>query len=299
MKSRVIANVSHEFRTPLHTILGLSRILLDGTDGELSEEQRKQIRFMRASAEELSTLVDDMLDLSARRCQQGDPAAGTLHRHGLHGRPARHAEAARRHAGSRLARSSKSRRKTIPLETDRGKLSQILRNLVSNALKFTERGTRDRRRDGRQRRCDVQASPTRVSAFRPTQHEQIFEEFGQVENPLQSTVKGTGLGLALSRRLAEVLGGTLTVDSEVDRGSTFTLRLPRMHPEVSEFRKLESRAIDPERAPILVVEDDRQDDLHLREISGDGRLPGRARAQHRRTPSGSSRKRAPPRSCWT
>jgi CheY-like chemotaxis protein len=79
-----------------------------------------------------------------------------------------------------------------------------------------------------------------------------------VENPLQARVKGTGLGLSLSRRLAEVLGGTLDVSSTVGTGSTFTLRIPRLHPEVSEFERLQTREIDPSRAPILVVEDDRK-----------------------------------------
>ncbi len=90
------------------------------------------------------------------------------------------------------------------------------------------------------------------------QFEHIFEEFGQIENPLQARTKGTGLGLALSRRLAEMLGGTLEVSSTVGAGSTFTLRIPRVHPEVSEYQRLQTREIDPARAPLLVVEDDRK-----------------------------------------
>jgi signal transduction histidine kinase/CheY-like chemotaxis protein len=256
MRSRLIANVSHEFRTPLHTILGLSRILLDGTDGELSEEQRKQIRYMRTSAEELSTLVDDMLDLS--RAEAGKailrPESFTVSDFlgGLRGM-LRPLVATPENVDLRFEEPPEE----ITLETDRGKLSQILRNLVSNALKFTEKGAVTVRVSTNNGDAILTVTDTGVG-ISPEHFERIFEEFGQVDNPLQSRVKGTGLGLALSRRLAEILGGTLTVDSEVGVGSTFTLRIPRQHAEVSEFRRLQTRTIDPTRAPILVVEDDRK-----------------------------------------
>ena len=92
----------------------------------------------------------------------------------------------------------------------------------------------------------------------PERLERIFEEFGQVDSPLQSRAKGTGLGLPLSRRLAEGLGGVLTVESEPGQGSTFTVRIPREHPEVRELSEIEARPLDPSRAPMLVVEDDRK-----------------------------------------
>jgi signal transduction histidine kinase/CheY-like chemotaxis protein len=256
MKSRLIANVSHEFRTPLHTILGLSRILLDGSDGELSDEQRKQIRFMRASAEELSTLVDDMLDIS--RAEAGKailrPERFTLAElmSGLRGmlRPLVTMP-------ENVELRFEEPQETVTLETDRGKLSQILRNLVSNALKFTEAGSVTVYAEKEDTELALRVMDTGIG-IPNDQFEHIFEEFGQVENPLQSRVKGSGLGLTLSRRLAEILGGTLTVASTVGAGSTFTLRIPCMHPEVSEFNRLQTRAIDPARAPILVVEDDRK-----------------------------------------
>jgi CheY-like chemotaxis protein/anti-sigma regulatory factor (Ser/Thr protein kinase) len=145
----------------------------------------------------------------------------------------------------------------VTLETDRGKLSQILRNLVSNALKFTEKGSVTVSVSTNNGDAILRVTDTGVGIA--SEHfERIFEEFGQVDNPLQARVKGTGLGLALSRRLAEVLGGTLSVDSELGVGSTFTLQIPRQHAEVSEFHQLRTRTIDPTRAPILVVEDDRK-----------------------------------------
>jgi CheY-like chemotaxis protein len=92
----------------------------------------------------------------------------------------------------------------------------------------------------------------------PQHLETIFEEFGQIDSPTQRKVKGTGLGLTLSRKLAELLSGTLTVVSTPGQGSTFTLAIPVVHPEVREMRTLSERPLDPTKAPVLVVEDDRK-----------------------------------------
>ena len=256
VKSRVVANVSHEFRTPLHTILGLSKLLLDASDGPLTAEQEKQVRFIRSSAEELSTLVDDVLDLS--KAESGTAIV----------RPERFAA-----ADFFSALRGQLRPVTAPasgvelvfeepppallLETDQGKVAQIVRNLVTNALKFTERGdvrVAASERDGTAY-FRVQDSGIGIA---PEHHARIFEEFGQVESAVQSRVKGTGLGLPLSRKLAELLGGTLTLESELGRGSTFTLAIPASHPEVREFARIENEPIDPNRTRVLVVEDDRK-----------------------------------------
>jgi CheY-like chemotaxis protein/anti-sigma regulatory factor (Ser/Thr protein kinase) len=140
--------------------------------------------------------------------------------------------------------------------SDEGKVSQILRNLISNALKFTERG--EVRVAAREEEPDLIAFTVADTGIgiEPRDQTRIFEEFSQVEHRLQAHVKGTGLGLPLSRRLAELLGGTLGVDSEPGIGSTFTLTLPRRY---MSFRS----ATDEEFAwelevgnlPLLVVED--------------------------------------------
>jgi signal transduction histidine kinase/CheY-like chemotaxis protein len=256
VKGRVVANVSHEFRTPLHTILGLSGILLDASDGPLSDEQRKQVRYIRTSAEELQQLVNDLLDLSKAESGKAQlrPEKFTLGQ----------LLAALRGQMRPLVDPNQAVELTFAepeddflLETDHGKVAQILRNLISNALKFTERGEVhvSVKREGAS--VSFSVSDTGIG-IGPEDVERVFEEFNQVDSHIQQRVKGTGLGLALSRRLAELLDGRLTLESELGRGSTFTLTLPIMHPEVSELATLVQRPIDPAKAPILVVEDDRK-----------------------------------------
>ena len=259
IKSRVVANVSHEFRTPLHSILGLSRLLLNPANGPLSGEQLKQVQFIRGSADALFELVSDLLDLS--KLESGK---STL-------RPTRFS--ARDFLGALRgmmrplmpADSPVDLRFTelpddLTLDTDEAKVSQVLRNLVSNALKFTEKGHVT---------ISVEPGPDDTVLFQvsdsgigiaPEHHQHIFEEFAQVDSALQKKVRGTGLGLSLSRRIAEFLGGGLTVRSAPGVGSTFTFTLPRIHPEVAEFEVITERSqhLDPSRAPVLVLEDDRQ-----------------------------------------
>lgn len=256
VRSRVVANVSHEFRTPLHSILGLSRLMLDGIDGELNPEQRKQLQFIRTSAEELSAMVDDLLDLAAAEAGKVvmrpekflvsdffSALRGTL-------RPLVP-------AGGSVDLVFIDPPAELVMETDQAKLGQILRNLVSNALKFTERGRVEVSVDTRREDVIFKVRDTGIG-IAEEYFERIFEEFGQVDGAIQSRVKGTGLGLPLSRRLAELLGGVITVESVVGEGSLFTVRVPRVHAEVRELSDLQARPLDPNLPQVLVVEDDRK-----------------------------------------
>ncbi len=257
VKSRVVANVSHEFRTPINSILGLSQLLLDRLDGELTSEQEKQVRFIRTSAESLSQLVNDLLDLS--RIEAGrhelratEFAVGDL-LSSLRGmmRPLLR-------AGVTLIVEEPEA--PVVMKTDDGKIAQILRNLVSNATKFTPHGeirVRASRSGPQLVRFEVTDTGIGIA---PEDQERVFEEFTQIDSPLQRTVKGSGLGLALSRRLAEILGGTLVVRSTVGEGSTFVLEVPAIHEEVATVESIGRRAqtIDATKSQVLVVEDNRQ-----------------------------------------
>ena len=151
-----------------------------------------------------------------------------------------------------------------PLYSDEGKISQILRNFISNALKFTEAGevrvAAQALDDGIARREERGAIAFRVSdtgiGIAPEDQETIFMEFAQLDSSLQRKVKGTGLGLPLSRKLAELLGGSVRVESRVGRGSTFVLTIPKVYKPVEPPPEAEAREkTEPSKLQVLLVED--------------------------------------------
>jgi signal transduction histidine kinase/CheY-like chemotaxis protein len=259
VKSRVVSSVSHEFRTPLTSILGLTQLLTEGSDGELNPEQQKQVKFIRASAEELMTLVTDLLDLSKIESGTATLRITTFSAADFTG-DLRGALRPLLPVSSPVTLSFEFEDPDFSLETDRSKLAQILRNLVSNALKFTVSGTvRVRIRQTDDGRAELSVTDTGVGI--PADHvDRVFEEFTQIENPLQEQVKGTGLGLPIVRRLTEILGGEVSVESTVGEGSTFTVVVPLVHPDAVEMKRVEvqSEHRDPNKVPVLVVEDDRR-----------------------------------------
>ena len=258
VKARVVANVSHEFRTPINSVLGITQLLLDRLDGDLTAEQEKQLRFVRTSAQALSVLVNDLLDLSKIEAGKTVLRAEKIVVPDLF--------SSLRGMMRPLFTSEDVVLVVEPgdglpeLDTDGGKISQILRNLVSNALKFTERGevrVAARLAGEGQLAFTVKDSGIGIS---PEDQDRIFEDFTQVDSPRQRKVRGTGLGLSLSRKLAQVLGGTLTVRSMPGEGATFTLKVPLVHEEVREMVDLTKKAevLDPTLTPVLVLEDDRK-----------------------------------------
>lgn len=264
-KTRFLADMTHEFRTPLNSVLSLSRMLLDRLDGPLTAEQERQVRFVQHAAQDLDVLVNDLLDLA--KVEAGKvavrpadfPVAGLFH--ALRGsfRPAPGGG-----PGTTVELVCEEPPAGFPnLHTDEGKVAQILRNLVSNALKFTPRGEVRVTVTGEDHTVAFTVADTGLG-IAPEHLGLIFEEFGQVDSPLQRRSKGTGLGLPLSRKLARLLGGELAVTaSEPGRGSTFRLTLPRVYAG-PEDGVLVPEAVAPAAAPepaaggtdILIVDDD-------------------------------------------
>ncbi|HEU4410031.1 MAG TPA: ATP-binding protein, partial [Polyangiaceae bacterium] len=257
VKTRLVANVSHEFRTPLNSILGLTKLLLARSDGDLTEEQEKQLQFIMQSTEALYALVNDLLDLSKMEAGKTLLRTGRFTTNGLLSSLRGMLRPLATDPAVELVFEEGA--EDVELETDEGKVAQVLRNLVTNALKFTDRGeVRVRaRRDGGSAIFEVRDTGIGIA---PGDLERVFEEFYQVEHPRQRQLKGSGLGLSLSRHLAERLGGSLTAESELGRGSVFALRVPLRHPEAHEMAALveRSQAVAPGHAPVLVIEDDRQ-----------------------------------------
>jgi signal transduction histidine kinase/DNA-binding response OmpR family regulator len=256
LKTRFLSNMSHEFRTPLNSVLALARILLDRIDGELNEEQEKQVRYIQRAAEELTELVNDLLDLARVE-------AGKINVHPSEFHPTELFSTLRGMLRPLLASDSvrlvfESVEGLPPLRTDEGKVSQILRNFISNALKFTEHGeVRVSARLHKSAEALVFSVKDTGIGIAPDDQQRIFEEFTQLDSPLQAKHKGTGLGLPLSRRLAELLGGTVWVTSTPGEGATFSAAVPLRYQgptEIYTVPPIPARE-DPNRFPILVIED--------------------------------------------
>jgi signal transduction histidine kinase len=229
MKSRFLSNTSHELRTPLSSIRALAKLLLDRMDGELTVEQERQVQFIAAAARDLSELVNDLLDLAKIEAGKVEvhPAPVVVDNlfRALKGmlRPLVD--------GGRVELVFEPSGATQAFDSDEGKIAQILRNFISNALKFTESGSvRVSAAVDEQADAITFAVTDTGIGISPENLQLIFEEFSQVEHPLQRRSKGTGLGLPLCRKLAGLLGGRVEVQSTVGVGSTFTLALPRHFP---------------------------------------------------------------------
>ena len=259
LKSHFLSNMSHEFRTPLNSITALSQILLDRLDGDLTDEQEKQVKFIRGSAQALTDLVNDLLDLAKVEAGKVSIRASNFRVDGVFA-------ALRGMLRPLLSQNSSvnlvfEEPADLPeLYTDEAKVSQILRNFISNALKFTERGeVRVSVSLGHDETVVFSVADTGIGIAEEDQ-ERIFQEWVQVEGQKQKAVKGTGLGLPLSRKLAQLLGGNVYVKSQAGLGSTFVASIPIRFTGETEVSYVPDvkRELDSDKLPVLVVEDNRE-----------------------------------------
>jgi signal transduction histidine kinase len=252
-KSRFLSDMGHEFRTPVNSILALARLL---EEADLNRESRKQLDLIRRAAEDLESLVNDLLDLAKIEAGKIEVRPAEFEVTNLF-------SALRGMLRPLLMNRSVSlvfdEPENFPvLYTDEGKLSQILRNFISNALKFTEAGevriSASQGQDGNTVTFSVADTGIGIEA---QDQERIFEEFTQVDNPLQRRQKGTGLGLPLTRKLATLLGGAVGVRSTPGIGSTFWTEVPvRYTPEGAARRGGSSSSTTTSPLRLLVVDDD-------------------------------------------
>ena len=224
LKSRFLSYMSHEFRTPLGSILSVNSLLADELDGPLSPEQHKQVAFVSSAAQELSDMVDDLLDLAKIEAGRISISPAWFDMFDLFSalrgmfRPIVDASAVDLIFEEPVG---------LPrLYTDDKKLAQILRNFISNSLKFTTRGeVRVSARLEGADRVRFAVSDTGIG-IAPELHGALFEDFSQVDSPLQKRLRGTGLGLSLCKRFAALLGGEVGMDSTPGVGSTFFVIIP-------------------------------------------------------------------------
>lgn len=224
LKSRFLSYMSHEFRTPLGSIRSIVRILLDELDGPLTSEQRKQVTFVQGAAVELNEMVNDLLDLAKIEAGRLSISPAWFEMvdlfHAIRGmfKPLLTTDA--------VSLILEEPTQIPPIYTDDQKLSQILRNFISNALKFTPRGeVRVRAEQSGEDSVTFSVADTGIGIAKEY-HQAIFDDFVQVDSPLQRKWRGTGLGLSLSRKIARMLGGDVTMTSEPGVGSTFSLTIP-------------------------------------------------------------------------
>lgn len=223
-KSEFLANMSHELRTPLNAIMGFSEVLLERMFGELNEKQAEFVQDVLGSGRHLLALINDILDLSKVE-------AGRMELHLAPFNLVLAVEGAINLIRERAARHGISLRVTADdalgeFVADERKVRQILLNLLSNAVKFTPDGgrveaTAVRAGDWAQ----ISVSDTGIG-IAPEDQETVFEEFRQVGGQHAQKREGTGLGLSLARRFVELHGGTIRLQSEAGKGSTFTFTLP-------------------------------------------------------------------------
>jgi signal transduction histidine kinase len=229
LKSRFLAYMSHEFRTPISSIRSLARLLLEQVDGPLTAEQNKQVSFIQSTAEEFADMVDDLLDLAKVEAGRIEISPEWFELVDLFSALRGMFRPVLVNPDVTLVFEEPEFRQS--LYNDDKKLSQILRNFISNALKFTVRGeVRVSAVQNGQESITFSVSDTGIG-IAPEFHRLIFEDFSQLDSPLQKRLRGTGLGLALSKRLAQLLGGSVGLQSELNRGSVFWVTVPHRVPD--------------------------------------------------------------------
>lgn len=222
-RSDFVANTSHELRNPLNVIIGYSDLLSEGSYGPLTTDQISIAQRTSERARELLDLVNATLDLS-RLDARGIPlVTQDVQLAALVDELASDLRALPRKPGLELVFNVAA--DLPPLRTDPMKLKMVLKNLVGNAIKFTDSGNVTLAAQGANGRIDISVADTGIGIARDA-IPVIFDAFRQVDNSSSQHPGGAGLGLYITRRLLELLGGTIAVDSEVGRGSTFRVSLP-------------------------------------------------------------------------
>jgi signal transduction histidine kinase/DNA-binding response OmpR family regulator/CHASE3 domain sensor protein len=224
-KSDFLANMSHELRTPLNSLLILSKLLSDNGEGNLNPDQVKYARTIQSSGNDLLTLINDILDLSKIEAGhlQMQPETLPLQRLANDLRSTFQPIADDRGLAFEIEIAASS---PPAIETDRQRIEQVLKNLLSNAFKFTESGAiRLIVAPNGKDQLALAVTDTGIG-ISPEQQQGIFEAFRQADGTISRRYGGTGLGLSISRELTRLLGGTISLESSLGDGSTFTVTLP-------------------------------------------------------------------------
>ena len=224
LKSRFLSYMSHEFRTPLASISSIAHILLAGLDGSLTAEQLRQVQFVQGSVRELTEMVDDLLDLAKVEAGRITISPEWFEMVDLFS--ALRGMFKPIVAGDGAVALIFEEPDSVPrIYTDDRKLSQILRNFISNALKFTLEGEVRVTAQLQGDRIEFAVSDTGIG-IAADHLPALFSDFAQIDTRLQKRLRGTGLGLSLAKKFAGLLGGSVSVQSEIGKGSRFAVAIP-------------------------------------------------------------------------
>jgi CheY-like chemotaxis protein/signal transduction histidine kinase/methyl-accepting chemotaxis protein len=257
LKSQFLASMSHELRTPMNSVLGLTELMLEESSS-LSLKTKERVEIVHRSGKRLMNLINDILDLSKIEAGKMDLKSDDVVIEDIifDVEASIKPLAARKHLEFKSVRKINSN--TI-ISTDRGKVTQVLINLLGNAIKFTERGFVELHIEAEtdsQLKFNIVDSGIGISA---DDQKIIFEEFRQIDGTTTRRYGGTGLGLSICKKIAEMLNGSLRVESQINKGSVFTFTIPL---KVTSDKKTIKQAVNAEKLrknrknPILVIDDD-------------------------------------------
>jgi signal transduction histidine kinase/CheY-like chemotaxis protein/CHASE3 domain sensor protein len=265
-KSEFLANMSHELRTPLNSTLILAKLLADNKDGNLTDTQIKYAQTITSAGNDLLRLINDVLDLSRIEAGKVELSPEPVLISGAVESLARTFQPSADQKGVRFSWVIEPGTPE-QVVTDQQRLGQILKNLLSNAFKFTEKGEVALRVFPQDNGSVSFAVRDTGVGIAPHQQDVIFEAFRQADGSIHRKFGGTGLGLSISRDLAGLLGGAITVQSELGAGSVFTLTMPRSFsanapltrepPAPPPLRARMGNGSDPEKLPVPATADDR------------------------------------------
>ena len=257
LKSQFLASMSHELRTPMNSVLGLTELMLE-EPASVSLKTKERLEIVHRSGKRLMNLINDILDLSKIEAGKMDLKSDDVLLEDI----IFDVEASIRPLITKKRLELKIIRKTnsnVFVSIDRGKVTQVLINLLGNAVKFTEKGFVELHVEietENELRFDIVDSGIGISA---EDQKIIFEEFRQIDGTTTRKYGGTGLGLSICKKIAEMLNGSLSVESQLNKGSVFTFKIPL---KIASDRKEEKRSVNIEKLrknrknPILVIDDD-------------------------------------------